>query len=210
MKLTKTIICLSIAISLNAYGQTNSWIEFMGGKRATYTTTGNPKAKGLEVSIDYPISWNGANGVQPNTLYQMTSENGRGLELCNLSIKEIPLPAGYLVTAHDVSELFEPSNLKSLAPNGALFIAGAKTTIDGQQAGWLLFSQEMNRAGIQLRMMSLTYTIYFDKKLIIFGCGVGDRASKSTEELQRRYKEYFPLFQEMAKNLVIHRPHKAQ
>ena len=182
----------------------------MGGKRTTYTTAGNPKAKGLEVSIDYPISWSVADGKQPNTLYQATSKNGRGLELCNLSIKEIPLPAGYSVTAQDISELFEPPNLKNLAPSGSQFISGAKTTFDGQPAGWLQFSQEMNRAGVQLRMMWSSNAIYFDKKFIIFSCSVGDSASKSTEELLRRYKEYFPLFQEMAKSLVIQRPHKTQ
>lgn len=204
MKPTHIVVWLSVFISLSAYSQTNSWTEFMGGKRATYTTAGNPKAKGVEVSFDYPIGWAGADGKRPNTLYQVTSDSGKGLELCNLVIKDIPLPVGYTLTAQDVAEFFEPSGLKDFAPNGSQFIAGARTTIDGQPAGWVQFAQEMDRAGSQLRMMWLTFPIYFDKRLLIFSCSVGDSASKSPEEIHRRYKAFFPLFQQMANSLVIH------
>jgi len=195
---------LSIAVSINSYAQPISWTEFMGGKRATYTSGDNPKAKGVEVSFDYPVSWGGADGKRPNTLYQVTSESGKGLELCNLVIIDIPLPVGYTVTPQDVAELFEPLNLKDVIPSGTQLITGAKTTIDGQPAAWVHFVQEMDRAGIQLRMMWITYPVYIDKKLIIFSCSVGDSASNPAEELQRRYKAYFPLFQQMANSIVIH------
>ena len=195
---------LSLASSISAYAQPISWTEFIGGKRDVYTSNGNPKAKGVELSFDYPTSWSGAEGKRPNTLYQVTSEGGRGLELCNLVIKDIPLPMGYTVTPQDIVELFDTQGLRDLAPAGSQFIGAAKTTIDGQPAAWVHFSQDMDRAGIQLRMKWITYPIYIDKKLMVFSCGVGDGANKSTEELQRRYKAYFPLFQQMANSLVIH------
>ena len=204
MKAVHIAAWLSIAVSLSSYAQPISWTEFMGGKRATYTSGGNPKAKGVEVSFDYPVSWGGTDGKRPNTLYQVTSESGKGLELCNLVIKDIPLPVGYTVSPQDVAELFEPPSLRDFTPSGARFITGAKTTIDGQPAAWVHFIQEMDRAGIQLRMMWIMYPVYFDKKLIIFSCSVGDSASKPAEELQRRYKAYFPLFQQMANSFVIH------
>lgn len=204
MKAVYIAIWLSIAVSVNSYAQPTSWTEFMGGKRTTYTSGGNPKAKGVDVSFEYPISWGGANGKRPNTLYQVTSEGGKGLELCNLLIKDIPLPANYIITPQDVNELFELSTLRDFTPSGAQFIKGAKTTIDGQPAAWVHFIQEMDRAGIQLRMIWITYPIYIDKKLIIFSCSVGDSARKPVGELQRRYKTYFPLFQQMANSFVIH------
>jgi hypothetical protein len=121
-----------------------------------------------------------------------------------LVIKDIPLPIGYTVTPQDMTELFEPPSLRDIIPSGAQFITGAKTTIDGQPAAWVHFVQEMDRAGIQLRMMWITYPIYIDKKIITFNCGVGDSTSKPADELQRRYKAYFPLFQQMANSFVIH------
>jgi len=204
MKAFQIAALLSVAVSLSSYAQPISLTEFMSGKRSTYASDGNPKAKGVEVSFDYPVSWGGADGRRPNTFYQVTSEGGKGLELCNLVIKDIPLPVGYTVTPQDVAQLFDPHSLKDFSPNDTQFMTGAKTTIDGQPAAWINFVQEMDRAGIQIRMIWITYPIYIDKKLIIFGCSVGDSASKPTEELQRRYKVYFPLFQQMANSIVIH------
>jgi hypothetical protein len=195
---------LSIVVSLSAYAQPISWVEFIGGKRAVYTSSGNPKAKGVEVSFDYPASWGGVEERRPNTLYQVTSESGKGLELCNLVIGDIPLPVGYTVTPQDVVEIFEPEGLRDFVPTGAQFIAGSKTTIDGQPAAWIHYAQEIDRAGIRLRMLWITYPVYIDKKIIVFSCSVGDSASKPAEELRRRYKTYFPLFQQMANSIVIH------
>jgi len=176
----------------------------MGGKIATYSSGGNPKAKGIEVSFDYPLSWGGAEGKRPNTLYQVASKNGKGLELCNLVIKDIPLLVGYTVTPQDVAELFKPTSLRDFIPSDAEFITGTMTTIDGQPEAWIHFVQEIDRVGIQLKMMWIMYSVYIDKKLIIFSCSVGDSASKPVEELQKRYKAYFPLFQQMANSFVIH------
>lgn len=191
---------LVAAVSFSAAGQPAAWKEFMSGQRSTYTTLGNPKARGLEVTFDHPRSWDGAEGKRPNTLYQVTSDAGRGLELCNLVIRELP----ETLTKQDLAELFDPSELKDLVPSGGHFINGARTTIDGQPAAWVHFSHEMDRAGMKLRLLSIMYPVYFDKKLIIFSCSVGDSASKPPSELQKRYRTNLPLFQQLANTLVIH------
>lgn len=203
MKQWALSIAFGISIPATAFAQPNEWTDFMAGKRNTYNTSGNPKSRGIELSFDYPISWRGAEGKRPNTLYQVTSDNGRGLDVCNLVIKEIPLPANYVVSPAEAASLFEPSGLRSFVPHDANFIAGDQTTIEGQPAGWVNFTQEVNRAGIALRLISLNYTIYYDKKLIAFGCMVGDGAENPPDRLQKRYKEYSSLFQQMANSIVI-------
>ncbi|MBL0041651.1 MAG: hypothetical protein IPP28_11550 [Xanthomonadales bacterium] len=180
----------------------------MSEKRASYTSVGNPKAVGVEVSFDYPASWGGADGKRPNTLYQVTSEGGRGFELCNLVIKGIPV--GTTVTPQDVDELFDPLGLRDFTPDGGKFISGAKTTIDGQPAAWVNFFHEIDTAGIRIRSIEITYITYFDNKLIFFSCSVGESARKPVEELQVWYKAYFPLFQQMANSIVIHSKWKHQ
>jgi len=74
--------------------QQSSLQQFLNGERLTYSTAGSPKAKGIQMSFEYPSSWGGADGKRPNTLYQVTSEKGKGLELCNLVIKDLNLPPG--------------------------------------------------------------------------------------------------------------------
>lgn len=181
-----------------------SFIEFVNGKRLTYSTSGNPKAKGIELSFDYPQSWTGADGKRPNTLYQVTSQQGKGLELCNLVIKEIQLPQGTKITQRAIEELFNPANLKDITPQDAQFITGNRTTIDGQPAAWIKFRQKIDRAGIVLLMDWVMFEAYYDQKLIIFGCGVADSANKTPESVARRFDAHFPLFQQIANSLIIH------
>lgn len=204
MKLIHIAAWLSLAISTSPFAQPISLTQFMSGDRATYTSADNPKAKGVELSFDYPVSWEGQAGKRPNVVQLVTSENGRGLESCLLLIKDIPMPVGHTVTPQDVAELFETSELKDYTPSGSQFITGAKTTIDGQPVAWIHSVHEIDRAGIQIRMMSITYPVYFDKKLITFSCSISGRATTPMEAFEARYKEYLPLFQLIASSIVIH------
>jgi hypothetical protein len=177
--------------------------RFINGERMTYSTAGNPKAKGVEITFDYPSSWAGADGKRPNTLYQVTSEKGRGLELCNLVIRELNLPPGTKITHQDIEELFDPNGLKDFVPPGNLFISGKRTTLDGQPGAWVQFSQGADRAGISLQMIWLMYQVYYDRRLITFSCSVGDSGDKPRELVQRRFGSALPLFQQIANSIII-------
>ena len=194
----------TLSIASNVGAQTKSWQEFLNGGRLTYSTAENPKAKGVEASFDYPKSWNGMNGKRPNIIYQVTSESGNGLELCNLSVRELNLPADYVVTQKEAADFFDAETYKSMVPSSGKFIEGAKTTIDGQPAAWINFESQMNRAGIDIRTLWIMYPVYVDKRLFILNCGVGDSTEKPRADLHRRYLNFLPLFQQMANSIVIH------
>lgn len=197
-------VLLFAMASADCHAQQEAWSEFMAAQRATYSTTGAAKAKGLEVSFDYPISWSGADGRRPNTLYQVTSERGKGLELCNLLIRELPLPADYTPTRPEIAELFEKEALFDFIPADANFIDGAPTQLDGQLGAWIRFSQDMNRAGMSIQMQSVAFPIYFDKKLVFFSCSVGAGGDTPRQAVLDRFNGFFPLFQQMANSLIVH------
>lgn len=204
MNLLRVSWWLTLLLALNAHGQSSSWAEFSSGKRASYTSASNPKAKGVEVSFEYPASWAGEEGKRPNVVYQVTSERGRGLELCNLVINDLFVPAGRTLTERDFAELFEPAGLKDFVPPGAHFVAGSRTTIDGQSAAWVHYTHVVNGAGLAAKMAWITFPIYYDKKLLALSCAVGRGGTATDAELERRYREHLPLFQQMANSLVIH------
>ena len=178
-------------------------IEFNNGNKKTFSTNGHAKSKSVFMTFDYPSSWQGEEGKRPNILQQVTSKNGRGFELCNLLIKNIDLPAGYKVTKSDIDELFDSSDLISFVPEGGTLLSGGRTSIDGQPAAWVSYSSDINRAGIQLRTIWLSFPVYYDKKLIVFNCSVGGGADTPLDTLKVRYKEFVPLFQLMANSIVI-------
>lgn len=190
-------------VALNAHGQMNPSSEFLSGKRITFTSAGHPKSKGVEVNFEYPASWGGEEGKRPHVVYQVTSQRGRGLEFCNLVINDLPFPPDFKVTDRDIAEFFDPAGLKDLAPNGARFITGSRTTIDGQPAAMIRFTQAVDRAGLTLKMSWVSFSIYYDKKLLLFGCAVGRGGDTSDQDLDRRFKDYLPLFQLMANSFVI-------
>jgi len=185
------------------FAQQSSLQRFLNGERLTYSTADNPKAKGIQMSFDYPSSWGGADGRRPNTLYQVTSEKGAGMELCNLVIKDLNLPPGSKITAQDIEELFDLKGIKDFVPPGSRFIASKRTTIDGQPGAWVQFSQDTDRAGISLQMVWLTYLIYYDRRIISFNCSVGDSGDKPRELVQQRFNAALPLFQQIANSIII-------
>lgn len=197
------VVLLTFA-SVTAVCESLSTTDFVSSKRSTYTTAGNPKAKGIEVSFEYPNSWSGAEGKRPNILYQITSDNGAGLELCNLMIKDFPLPAGYVLSSKEIDEMFSSSGMRDLVPNGGKFISGNRTTIDGEPSGWVHFEQDINRAGQDIQMSWLMYATKVGDKLMLFSCSVGQDGARSKSELRARYDSNAPLFMQMANSLVIH------
>jgi hypothetical protein len=137
-------------------------------------------------------------------LFQVTSEKGRGLEICNLAIREIIIPPGESFTEKDAAEIFNPGELKDFVPQGGVFIDGKQTKLDGQPAAWIKFRQEIQRAGMTLQTMFVLFPVYYDRKLIFFSCGVGDDGDTSLVKVEQRFNLAFPLFRQMANSIIIH------
>lgn len=169
-----------------------------------YSTSGNAKAKELEVSFDFPTDWRGAEGKRPNTFYAVTSKDGRGGEMCSLVIKDAMLPPDVTPTKQDLAESFAPEGLRDFLPDGATFLGGDRTTLDGEPGAWVNFVQNANVVGLPIRIMGVNFFTYYDTRLIIFGCGVGNDANLPMQDLQRKYRATLPTFQQMANSLVIH------
>ncbi len=197
MKRILLTVILSTAGS-NVLAQQEAWGEFMSGQRSTYSSAGVEKARNLEISFDYPISWAGGAGRRPNTLYQVASNHGKGLEICSLIVRPIP------ISGIDMTELFEPNGLAELVPPGGLFIDGRPTELDGQPGAWITFSQTMDRAGIPIQMVGIMYLAYYEDNLIILGCVVGADAGLPPAVIQVKYLKFFPLFQQIANSIIIH------
>jgi hypothetical protein len=197
------IFAFSLFFSGAALAQQSNLQRFIDGEHATYSTSGNPKAKGIEMSFDYPSNWGGKDGKRPNNLFQVTSENGRGLELFNIVIKELNLSPGIKITSQEIEELFDPKGLRDFVPASNHFIDGKRTTLDGQPGAWVKFSGQEDRGGISLQMIWLMYQVYYDRRLIIFSCGVGDSGDKPKELVHRRFTAYLPLFQQIANSIII-------
>jgi hypothetical protein len=66
--------------------------EFTAGFINTFKTKGHPKAKGTDWQVSIPRSWKPTEGVRPNIIQLFNSENGDGLEVITLMVKDLGLP----------------------------------------------------------------------------------------------------------------------
>ncbi len=176
--------------------------EFLDGKRAKYSTAGNPKAKGLNITMEYPLSWRAKPGERPNIPQTFVSEGGKGLEMATLLIRE--LPSGAPPSDSEVAELFTPQALRELMPKTATVLETKSLRVDGLPGGWVRYEMQMNRVGVEMVMIGERYLTYFERRLIDVQFQVGGLASDDRARLEARYREFTPLFRLMANSLIVH------
>lgn len=198
------VLIMIVVITTSLQAQADPLTEFVSGDRNSYSSLSNPKAKGIQVTFEYPESWSGADAKRPNMLYQVTSENGKGLEVCNLGIRHLDINPSEPITKDEIENMFVPSGLKAFLAADSVFVSGKRTKIDGQPAAQIQFRQKVERAGIKMQLSGAIYPAYFRNSFVIFTCFSGSSAEKSNAHIDQRYRIWFPLFQQMANSIVIH------
>ena len=144
--------------------------------RQTARTNGHPKAKGLDLKIDFPKSWLIEEGKRPNVVFKATSQEGKGLESCNVVIRDLEIDAGrkgYRPSQSELAYTLSANGLKEEAEaSGMQFIKGAPSVLEGSPAGWFIAKQQ-GRAGIDVFIYLFVFQTFYDKWRIIITCGAG-------------------------------------
>lgn len=140
--------------------------EFLDGYKYKYSTNGVGKAKGVAFSIESPKTWVAKEGNRPNIVRKFVSENGRGLELLLILIKEMPLKPGEKITEKDVSDILNPKDIKDFLPNGSTYIKSGKLTLENLPGFWVHLKMNMSRARNSIGMEMIMYTIFYKNKMI--------------------------------------------
>ena len=176
--------------------------EFLDGYKYKYTTNGSGKAKGVAFSIESPKTWAAKEGSRPNIVQKFVNENGRGLELLLILIKEMPLQPGEKITEKDVSEILNPMDIKDFLPDGATHIKSGKLTIENLPGLWVHFKTNISRVRNSVGMETIMYTIFYKNKMIQIQGQV--TTSVNGKPMNRGgLQKYEKLFDLMANSFVI-------
>lgn len=176
--------------------------EFLDGNRITFSTKGHPKAKGVNFTIAYPNSWAAAAGERPNIVQKFVSEGGRGLEMVMIVTKDLALPPGTVLTNSDLKEIFAPSELRGMLPDGAVLVDARSTEIEGMPAGILEYTIRADRAGMDLRVHAWILNFLLGRTLVQIQCQVGGPGG-GERDVSRRMSTFKPLFILMANSIVF-------
>jgi len=176
--------------------------EFLDGYKYKYTINGAGKAKGVAFSIEAPKTWTAKEGNRPNIVQKFVSENGRGLELLLVLIKEMPLPPDETITEKDVAEILNPTDIKDFLPDGAEYITSGKVTLENLPGFWVHFKMNMSRVRNSVGMETMMYTIFYKNKMIQIQGQV--TTSVNGKPMDRGgLKQYEKLFDLMANSFVV-------
>lgn len=174
--------------------------EFSRKYIRSYSTKDHAKAKGLELTFSYPVSWKAAEGDRPNIVQKFTSENGHGLEMFLVMVKDLPLPPGYVITEQELDEFFTESELEGMLPENSKFISAMPVILDNHKAGVILFDQKVQRLDITKTLRMQMYVTIIKEKMVFLQFMVTDREDAT---LQARFDKFEPLFKMIANSFVI-------
>lgn len=201
-----SLILAFLAIALLpqfGFSQTSELQAFLGGQKTKYFTEGHPKAKGINISIEYPSNWQRSEGERPNIVQTFTSGASNSFTQCLILIKDQP-SFMKIFSSEDISDvMFTQETLKEMVPENATFIKGEQTKYDGQPGAWMTYIMRTERAGIRGEMYILQHMFLYSGKLIMLQCGVGGLAG-SGASVEQKFTHYLPLFQLIGSSIVIH------
>ena len=194
-------VVIAMPLRVGSVGAQNPAREFLDGYRATFSTLGHPKAKGVNLTIAYPSSWMAKEGERPNVVQKFVSEGGRGMEMFLIITKALPVPEGTVITIAELRDIFGSPELRESVPPGAVLIDARETTIEAMPAGILEYRQIENRAGISVEIQVISYIFVQGTTLVQVMCSVGQLPSR--RDLSLRMDSYRPLFSLIANSIVL-------
>lgn len=173
--------------------------EFADGFRQRYQTDGTGKSQGIKINLQLPMSWAGKDGERPHIVQKWVSENGTGLEMILLDIRD---GQGYNPTKKEMEEFVRSGEVKDSVPDGSTYVASGNFTLEKQTGYWLQFAMILERAGTKMYQDVLMYQFFFRGKAIGIMCQAGG-AENEKPKVNEAFKRIRPLCQQVLNSVVL-------
>jgi hypothetical protein len=172
--------------------------EQAAGFSQHYSTAGHPKAKGLTLNFKLPASWHKKEGDRPNIINKFISYNGN--EIILFMVRDLGLPSNYKITQDELNEFFVEDELKEMIPGAASFISAKPIKLDGNLGGQIIYSIRGQRLDSYYDTQFVMFTTIHNNQMIMMQCAVH---AVDDENLDHRFRLFFPLFRQVANSMVI-------
>jgi hypothetical protein len=179
--------------------------SFLLGERATWNSTGHPKARGIQLKISYPKTWAAEEDKRPHIAQMFTSEAGRGLELFMVLIKplpEFPYEDYVALNKEEKKEVLREFAMLG-APEGGRLLSFDVTQIEGEDCAMIEVEHVGGRAGMTIGQRILMFVVPREGALLMLQGSVGGDATNGLEEIERRYVVTKPLLQQIASSCAL-------
>lgn len=200
---------LAVLLSAHPRFSANPGLELSEGWKQTFRTKGHPKAKGADFSVSFPASWSKREGNRPNIIQFFQSGAGHGPIVCNLMVKDLPLPAGYKPTPEELKDFFQPNELKERGvPDGGIFVDAQYIVLEDTPAGMLVSDQTKQRLDVSMTIRTTEFITIQGNSMIFMQFMVA-KSPDSTESLDELHKKYLPTYKAIANTFVYNDKYKS-
>ena len=164
----------------------------------TYNSDGNPKAKGVNFSIQVPKSYKSAEANRPNIVRKFISSNGYSVEsMIMVLVYNLPEKIDKL-SKEDVEALC------SGVPEGSVLRECDRITLENLPGIRQRFKSIQSRLDHNVTMETVQYMVFYNDKLISIQGQVGSMDDEFSEEkLLKQFSKFKPVFDYVANSLVI-------
>lgn len=189
-------------VSTLAFAQNADLQSFSSGNKSKYSTRDHPKAKGINITVEYPSHWKLSEGERPNIVQKFSGDASDGItRMFLILIKDIPSEVSAMSADDIAKEAFSGDALKEMVPPGGEFIKGEQTKYDGQPGAWAVFSINSQRAGMTMKMYTLQHMFIYGGKMVSVQCMVGGLEQMSGN-LNQEFNSYIPFFQQIGNSII--------
>ena len=173
--------------------------EITDGWTRDYSSSGDPKALGLDVTLKMPMSWSSAPGRRPHILRSWTDQNGSGLGFINLQVRDISDWQG-VANEKVLEALVEAA--PDMIPKRATLIDYQPMSLDTAPFVRIDYTAPVASGGIEITQINRTYFGYFEGRLLNLMCGQGFEVNDMRDHNDLR-RGVNALCHQVATSLVI-------
>ena len=202
-KIILVLLGFFISMSALAFAQNTDLQVFSSGNKSKYSTKDHPKAKGINITVEYPSHWKLSEGERPNIVQKFSGDASDGItRMFLILIKDMPSEVSRMSAEDIAKEAFSGDALKAIVPSGGEFIKGEQTRYDGQPGAWAILSINSQRAGMTMKMYTLQHMFIYGGKMVSIQCMVGG-LEQMNGNLYQEFNSYVPLFQQIGNSIIV-------
>lgn len=173
--------------------------EFADGFRQRYQTDGTGKSQGIKLNLQLPRSWAVKEGERPHIVKKWVSENGTGLEIILLDIRD---EQGYNPTKKEIEAFVRSGEVKEMVPEGSTYVASGNFTLEMRTGYWVQMAMPIERAEMKFYQDVLMYQFFFQGKAVGLMCQAGGSETEKPK-VNDAFKRIRPLCQQILNSLVL-------
>ena len=196
----KTLLLISLFAFSFVYADIkDETLEFTSGEITTWKSKGHKKAKGVDVKISIPKSWENVEGNRPNILQKFSPK--RKSSHTRIALQTIDV--GEQLAEEDIAEMNTKEFCSLIIGEEAEILSHQATKLNGVDCSMFEYTLTQEQLGVKIGLKILGFMIPQGKTILFVACSAGGNATSGYDQINKRYSESKLLFVSIVNSFVF-------